>query len=171
MPTVTSLESQFSFFAFGAFFAACLFVYCGEEIYMPFMFLAAAAESAESSAEEIIRGPVDALGYSGLGVLIVFAVLLVLMVFITVMSKLVGLGGKKAPAAPAAAPAKAPAAPASPAAKQPAEKAEDGAMYVTLGGKRHAVTVEEKLPRFSVTVNGKTHAVDVEECEKEEAEQ
>jgi len=43
----------------------------------------------------------------------------------------------------------------------------DADMYVSLNGKKHAVSVEEKLPRFTVTLNGKTHGVDVESVEEE----
>lgn len=133
---------------------------------MPRMFLAAVADETKV-------GLLDALIYSGLGILIVFAVLLVLMAFITIMSKLIKAGGKGAGAA--AASAGAPAAESgekrAPAATKPADSAvPQGTMLVSVGGKKHTVTVTEKLPRFSVTLNGRTHAVDVEECGKEDAD-
>lgn len=116
----------------------------------------------------------DALVYSALGFAIVFAVLLVLMAFIGIMSKALNLGSKEPKAAPApvsapvpqAAPKAAPVAVSAPVASTVPE----GAMFVTLDGKKHTVSVTEKLPRFSVTLNGKTHAVDVEESVEEAAE-
>lgn len=112
----------------------------------------------------------DALVYSALGFAIVFAVLLVLMAFIGIMSKALNLGSKEPKAAPA--PVSAPAPKAAPVAVSApvASTVPEGAMFVTLDGKKHTVSVTEKLPRFSVTLNGKTHAVDVEESVEEAAE-
>ncbi len=135
---------------------------------------------AESGAEELsgttqsvpILDDVDvpaALALSGLGFGIVFSVLVVLMAFITVMSAVIRGGKKeekpaqkqqkKAESTPVPAPVKE-------AAPAPAVKG-DADMYVSLNGKKHAVSVEEKLPRFTVTLNGKTHGVDVESAEEE----
>ncbi len=112
----------------------------------------------------------DALVYSALGFAIVFAVLLVLMAFIGIMSKALNLGSKEPKAAPA--PVSAPAPKAAPVGVSApvASTVPEGAMFVTLDGKKHTVSVTEKLPRFSVTLNGKTHAVDVEESVEEAAE-
>ena len=112
----------------------------------------------------------DALVCSALGFAIVFAVLLVLMAFIGIMSKVLNLGSKEPKAAPA--PVSAPAPKAAPVAVSApvASTVPEGAMFVTLDGKKHTVSVTEKLPRFSVTLNGKTHAVDVEESVEEAAE-
>lgn len=129
------------------------------------LFLAVSGSEAAEKAVSIT----DALMYSVIGFAIVFAVLIVLMAFIGIMSKLLSIGKneQKPAVAPIAAPAPvqtaAPVAPVAPAAVP------DGAMYVTLGGNKHTVTVTEKLPRFNVTVNGKAHAVDVEELNEEEA--
>lgn len=115
----------------------------------------------------------DSLIYSAIGFAIVFAVLLILMGFIGVMSKVISIGNRKPATAPAGAPASKPVGTVkkSPVVDKPAPSAvPEGAMQVTLGGKKHAVTVTEKKPRFTVTLNGKSHAVDVEEVEKEAAE-
>ncbi|MBE6678275.1 MAG: hypothetical protein E7597_05735 [Ruminococcaceae bacterium] len=109
----------------------------------------------------------EALALSGLGFGIVFAVLVVLMAFITVMSAVIR-GGKKEekPAKKAEVKKEAPA-PVKEAAPVSAPVKGDADMYVSLNGKKHAVSVEEKLPRFTVTLNGKTHGVDVESVEEE----
>ncbi len=123
------------------------------------------ADSAASTAEESL-GMVDALSISGLGFGIVFAVLVVLMVFITVMSAILRAGKKAPKAEKAEAPVKveAPVAAPAPVASVPSGEAD---MFVTVNGKKHAVCVEEKIPRFTVTVNGKAHGVDVESVEEE----
>ncbi len=111
----------------------------------------------------------EALALSGLGFGIVFSVLVVLMAFITVMSAVIRGGKKKEkPAKKAEVKKEAPApAPVKEAAPVSAPVKGDADMYVSLNGKRHAVSVEEKLPRFTVTLNGKTHGVDVESVEEE----
>lgn len=128
---------------------------------------------AAKTVEIIEISVTDSLIYSVIGFAIVFAVLLILMGFIGVMSKVISLGNRKPATAPASAPASKPVA----TVKKPAvvdksapSAVPEGAMQVTLGGKKHAVTVTEKVPRFTVTLNGKSHAVDVEEVEKEAAE-
>lgn len=126
--------------------------------------------SAEISQAAVSMG--DALGYSGLGIGIVFAVLVVLMAFIAVMSFFLKGNSKAKAEAPKAVKAekeekKAPAsAPVSQLAPAPAT-VPAGAMFVTLGGKRHTVTVVEKIPQFTVKLNGKTHHVDVEPVEED----
>lgn len=112
----------------------------------------------------------EALGLSGLGFGLVFAVLIVLIAFITAMSAALRCGQKKAkPASDTVAQkvdtptAKAPVAPA-PAVQAASDKAD---MYVTLNGVRHAVSVEEKVPHFTVKMNGKAYGVDVEKAEEE----
>lgn len=132
---------------------------------MPLMSFAAAVVG---EAKEV--SITDALVYSALGFAIVFAVLLVLMAFIGIMSKALNLGSKEPKAAPA--PVSAPAPKAAPVAVSApvASTVPEGAMFVTLDGKKHTVSVTEKLPRFSVTLNGRTHAVDVEESVEEAAE-
>lgn len=124
---------------------------------------------AANAAEPQIISITDSLIYSAIGFAIVFAVLLILMAFIAIMSKVLSLGKKpeKAVAAAPVAPRPAPAVKKAPAA---GKSVPEGAMQVTLGGKKHTVTVTEKMPRFTVTLNGKSHAVDVEEVEKEAAE-
>lgn len=130
----------------------------------------AESQTASTVAEEDDVALTEALALSGLGFGIVFAVLVVLMAFITVMSAIIR-GGKKAEKpvqkkeAPKAAPAPAPVA--APAPAPVAAVQGDADMYVSLNGKKHAVSVEEKLPRFNISLNGKTHAVDVESVEEE----
>lgn len=110
---------------------------------------------------------VDSLIYSVLGFAIVFTVLIVLMAFIGIMSKAFRSGKKteKAEAEPVSAPVQV-AAPVAAPAPAPAT-VPDGAMFVTLGGIKHTVSVTEKLPRFNVKLNGKTYAVDVEDVEED----
>ncbi len=138
---------------------------------MPLMYflnaasLSSASESAESSEAAVGIG--EALGYSGLGIAIVFAVLAVLMAFIALMSKL--LNGKSNKTKKAPAPKKVEETVVKPIeVPKPVASATvpDGAMLVTLGGKKHTVTVEEKVPQFTVKINGKAHAVDVEPVEE-----
>ncbi|MBQ3195484.1 MAG: OadG family protein [Clostridia bacterium] len=134
----------------------------------------AESQTASTVAEEDDVALTEALALSGLGFGIVFAVLVVLMAFITVMSAIIR-GGKKAEkpvqkkekskAAPTPAPVAAPVA--TPVAAPVAAVQGDADMYVSLNGKKHAVSVEEKLPRFNISLNGKTHAVDVESVEEE----
>lgn len=120
----------------------------------------------ESSEEEL--GITEALGISGLGFGIVFTVLVVLMAFITVMSMALRGGKKESKPAVKSEPKAAPKAGEAPkAVEAPAVKG-DADMYVSLNGVRHAVSVEEKVPRFTVTVNGKSHGVDVEEAKEDE---
>lgn len=136
---------------------------------MPFSFapLATSVVYAEESSEAVSL--VDAAVYSGLGIGIVFLVLIILMVFIALMSAVLkGSADKpkaestpKAEKAVAAAPVK------KPVATAPAV-APDGAMFVTLDGKKHTVTVVEKIPQFTVKINGKTHSVDVEPVQEGE---
>lgn len=128
---------------------------------------------AANAAETEIISIADSLICSAIGFAIVFAVLLILMGFIGVMSKVISIGNRKPATAPAGAPASKPVGTVkkSPVVDKPAPSAvPEGAMQVTLGGKKHTVTVTEKKPRFTVTLNGKSHAVDVEEVEKEAAE-
>lgn len=128
---------------------------------------------AANAAETEIISIADSLICSAIGFAIVFAVLLILMGFIGVMSKVISIGNRKPATAPAGAPASKPVGTVkkSPVVDKPAPSAvSEGAMQVTLGGKKHTVTVTEKKPRFTVTLNGKSHAVDVEEVEKEAAE-
>ena len=109
----------------------------------------------------------EALGLSGLGVGIVFAVLIVLMAFITIMSAVIRGGKKEAKPVAVAEPKQSEPKAAAPAPAPVASASGDADMYVTLNGQRHAVSVEEKLPKFTVTLNGKAHAVDVEGVEEE----
>lgn len=136
--------------------------------------LAAASESgADAVSETEYISIMDSLTYSGLGFGIVFSILIVLMAFITVMSLILRAGKKtpktekaeKAPA-PAPAPVKVEAPVVAPAPVAPVCSGEAD-MFVTVNGKKHAVSVEEKIPRFTVTVNGKAHGVDVESVEEE----
>lgn len=136
--------------------------------------LAAASESgADAVSETEYISIMDSLTYSGLGFGIVFSVLIVLMAFITIMSFILRAGQKapktekaeKAPA-PAPAPVKVEAPVVAPAPAAPVCSGEAD-MFVTVNGKKHAVSVEEKIPRFTVTVNGKAHGVDVESVEEE----
>ena len=143
---------------------------------MPFSFaqFATVAETSLDSTTENVS-LLDAGIYSGLGAGIVFLVLIVLMVFIGIMSyllrgqsektaekpvvkaqnvekpveKKVEVAAKSVASAPSAVP--------------------EGAMFVTLGGKKHTVTVVEKIPQFTVKINGKTHFVDVEPVQEGEA--
>ncbi len=133
---------------------------------MPLMnFLAAATDVADKKLSLM-----DALIYSGLGIAIVFAVLIVLMAFIWLMSKVMGTGKSKEKASTkeVKAPVQQTVAPAAPAAPVAAAPVPDGAMFVTLNGTKHTVSVTEKLPRFTVKVNGKAHSVDVESAEEAE---
>lgn len=133
---------------------------------MPLMYVSAIESSVTESAQATVS-LTDALGYSGLGVGIVFVVLVVLMAFITLMSAFLKGTSSKPKASPAPkpqAPAPAPVV-SKPVAAAPAT-APDGAMFVTLGGKRHVVSVEEKIPQFTVKLGGKTHNVDVEFVEE-----
>lgn len=125
---------------------------------------------AAKTVEIIEISVTDSLIYSVIGFSIVFAVLLILMGFIGVMSKVLSVGKKPEKAVAAAAPVAKQSAPAVKKAPAAENAVPAGAMQVTLGGKKHAVTVTEKVPRFTVTLNGKSHAVDVEEVEKEAAE-
>ncbi len=108
---------------------------------------------------------VDAGIYSGLGIGIVFLVLVVLMAFIGVMSFLLRAKSDKPAVKPVEKKVEAPKVDAAPVAKPAAaapSAVPEGAMFVTLGGKKHTVTVVEKIPQFTVKLNGKTHSVDVE---------
>lgn len=129
--------------------------------------MAVVSQVGTSEEDELALG--EAVGISGLGIGIVFAVLAVLMAFITAMSAIIRSGKKEKPVKKKAVVSPAPVA--TPAATVKAEEkpavAEGADMYVTYGGKRHAVSVEEKIPRFTVTVNGKAHGVDVESVEEE----
>lgn len=127
--------------------------------------------STTGDVSETELGASDALAISGLGFAIVFVVLIVLMAFIGAMSFLLkGTDGKKKEntqkpvQAPVQKPVKKETAPVSAPA---ATSAPEGSMFVTLGGKKHTVTVVEKVPRFTVKVNGKSHAVDVEPIEED----
>lgn len=137
---------------------------------MPLMHFLNSASSVDVSSEAAANAEVtltDALGYSGLGVGIVFAVLVVLMAFIALMSALLRGSDKPkaAPAPKAEKPAPAPA-PVSKVEESVPVSAPDGAMYVTLDGKKHTVTVVEKVPQFTVKLGGKVHSVDVEPVEE-----
>lgn len=137
---------------------------------MPLMYFLNAASGELSSTLESSEAAVgigEALGYSGLGIGIVFAVLVVLMAFIALMSGVLKGASDKPKATPAPKKVEKPV-------QKPVEAPKpvasatvpDGAMFVTLGGKKHTVTVEEKIPQFTVKVNGKAHAVDVEPVEE-----
>ena len=137
---------------------------------MPLMHVLNSASGVDVGSEAVTSAEVtltDALGYSGLGIGIVFAVLVVLMAFIALMSALLR-GSDKPKAAPAPKAEKVSPAP-SPAAKvetaAPASVPAD-AMFVTLGGKKHTVSVVEKIPQFTVKLDGKVHSVDVEPVEE-----
>jgi len=139
------------------------------------------AESTVADSSELIStvgdvseealGASDALAISGLGFVIVFVVLIVLMAFIGAMSFLLkGSNGKKKEKVqkPVQAPVQKPAEKeTAPVSAPAASSAPEGSMFVTLGGKKHTVTVVEKVPRFTVKVNGKSHAVDVEPIEED----
>lgn len=138
-----------------------------------FVLAASVADGASDVVEESKVTLIEALGLSGLGFALVFSVLIILMAFIAIMSALLRAGQKPAvketaaPAAPVAAPAPQPVAAAPVVTPAPAVYSGEADMFVTLDGKRHAVSVVEKLPRFTVTVNGKSHGVDVEKIEEE----
>ena len=143
-----------------------------ESVEIPTIGATDAEELISETQSETILDDVDvtsALGLSGLGFGVVCIVLVVLMAFITVMSAILR-GGKKEKnpkkkvEVKKEAPVPAPAQKAEPA---PVAVKGDADMYVSLNGKKHAVSVEEKLPRFTVTLNGKTHGVDVENAEEE----
>ena len=136
---------------------------------MPLMYVLNSTGSVDVS-NEISKEAVTvtkSLAYSGLGIGIVFAVLVVLMVFIALMSAMLKGADKpkKAPAPKAEKPVERPVVKNEAPAPKPAS-APEGVMYVTLGGKKHAVTVEEKIPQFTVTLGGKSHSVDVEPVEE-----
>lgn len=131
---------------------------------MPLMHFLNSATSVDISSDAEVTLS-DALGYSGLGIGIVFAVLVVLMAFIALMSALLK-GADKPKAAPAPKAEKAAPAPVTKVETAAPATASDGDMVVTLGGKKHNVTVVEKLPQFTVKLGGKVHSVDVEPVEE-----
>ena len=140
---------------------------------MPLVFCSSAGKVAEIAAESADKdniGVVQALGYSGLGFSIVFVVLLVLMAFITIMSLIINGSKKKKRNSAENAPVPENQAEGQGTKEEAKREVQpEGSMTVTLNGRRHSVTVEEQLPRFTVNVDGKKHAVDVEEV-KESAE-
>ncbi len=125
------------------------------------------ADEASKAVE--ISGLKDSLSLFGFGFGMVFAVLLLLMAFIAIMAFFL----KKNKAAPVEekADTPAPVATSEVSAPAPTPKAEpiatavlaDAQMNVTLNGKKHLVSVEEKLSQFVVSLGGKKRAVDVED--------
>jgi len=138
---------------------------------MPFSFAPFATVAEEEIADKTVS-LLDAAVYSGLGIGIVFLVLVILMVFIAIMSAALKNSSDKPKVTSASKAEKveknvAVTSTVKPVATTPTA-VPDGAMFVTLDGKKHTVTVVEKIPQFTVKLNGKTHSVDVEPVQEGE---
>lgn len=136
--------------------------------------LSMAANEVAAVENVYTPGLSESLLISLMGMLIVFAVLAVLMCSVKAVSALIRVGARggtqlsEDDAVKTAAAERAARQAETERARPVQAKPLPGEMFITLNGKRYAVSAQERLPDFRITLNGKTYGVEIEDCGEED---